>query len=272
MSRSPRAFVLRQTRLRPVPGLEDIRLHLADEVLPLWHAVQLETGDPDAALPYWAFAWAGGLAISRYLADHPEPWPAGACSTSPRARGCARSPRCGPARRRRSAADIDVFAAAAIDAQRAGRRPSRRRRPARRPRRRPARCRCHPGRRLLVRRAARRAGPALARRAGAAGSRSSSATPAAATCRSTTSSSSPPTRSARRPSSRTSSTRRDAPMRCDRPRRRDAGSDDEREPEHDQPDRPGHVGDRHAASRPPASRALRSGRRTRGSRRSGPGR
>ena len=72
MAASPRAFVLRHTRLRPVPGLEEIRLHLADEVLPLWHAVQVETGEPDAALPYWAFAWGGGLAIGRYLRDHPE--------------------------------------------------------------------------------------------------------------------------------------------------------------------------------------------------------
>jgi predicted nicotinamide N-methyase len=69
---STRAFVLRHTRLRPVPGIEGIRLHLADEVLPLWRAVQVETGDPDAPLPYWAFAWAGGLAIARYLRDHPE--------------------------------------------------------------------------------------------------------------------------------------------------------------------------------------------------------
>jgi predicted nicotinamide N-methyase len=69
---SPRAFVLRHTHLRAVPGLEEIRLHLADEVLPLWRAVQLETGDPDAALPYWAFAWGGGLAIGRYLREHPE--------------------------------------------------------------------------------------------------------------------------------------------------------------------------------------------------------
>jgi predicted nicotinamide N-methyase len=72
MAASARAFVLRHTRLRPVPGLDEIRLHLADEVLPLWHAVQVETDDPDAALPYWAFAWAGGLAIGRYLRDHPE--------------------------------------------------------------------------------------------------------------------------------------------------------------------------------------------------------
>jgi predicted nicotinamide N-methyase len=72
MAASRRAFVLRHTRLRSVPGLEEIRLHLADEVLPLWHAVQVETGDADAAMPYWAFAWAGGLAIGRYLREHPE--------------------------------------------------------------------------------------------------------------------------------------------------------------------------------------------------------
>jgi predicted nicotinamide N-methyase len=72
MAHSSRAFILRHTRLRPVPGLEEVRLHLADEVLPLWHAVQVETGDPDTPLPYWAFAWAGGLAVGRHLRDHPE--------------------------------------------------------------------------------------------------------------------------------------------------------------------------------------------------------
>ena len=72
MAASARAFVLRHTRLRPVPGLEAIRLQLADEVLPLWHAIQVETGDPEAALPYWAFAWGGGLAVAHYLRDHPE--------------------------------------------------------------------------------------------------------------------------------------------------------------------------------------------------------
>jgi predicted nicotinamide N-methyase len=72
MAASPRAFVLRHTQLRQVPGLDDIRIHQADDVFPLWHAVQVETGDPDAPLPYWAFAWAGGLAIARFVADHPE--------------------------------------------------------------------------------------------------------------------------------------------------------------------------------------------------------
>jgi predicted nicotinamide N-methyase len=72
MASSRRAFVLRHTRLRPVPGLEEVRLHLADDVMSLTYAVQVETGDPDATLPYWAFAWAGGLAIGRYLREHPE--------------------------------------------------------------------------------------------------------------------------------------------------------------------------------------------------------
>ena len=72
MAASPRAFVLRHTNLRPITGLPAIRLHLADEVLPLWHALQLETGDEDTGLPYWAFAWGGGLAVGRYLAEHPE--------------------------------------------------------------------------------------------------------------------------------------------------------------------------------------------------------
>jgi predicted nicotinamide N-methyase len=69
---SRRGFILRHTHLRPVPGLERIRLYLAAEVLPLWRAVQIETDDPDAAIPYWAFAWAGGLAIGRYLQAQPE--------------------------------------------------------------------------------------------------------------------------------------------------------------------------------------------------------
>jgi len=69
---STRSFVLRHTHLGPVPGLPGIRLHLGAEVLPLWHATQVETGDPDAPLPYWAFAWGGGLAIAHYLRDHPE--------------------------------------------------------------------------------------------------------------------------------------------------------------------------------------------------------
>jgi predicted nicotinamide N-methyase len=72
MSASVRAFILHHTQLKTVQGLDGIRLHLAAEALPLMHAMQLETGDPDPALPFWAFAWGGGLAVAHYLIDHPE--------------------------------------------------------------------------------------------------------------------------------------------------------------------------------------------------------
>jgi predicted nicotinamide N-methyase len=115
MAASPRSFVLRQTRLQSVPGLEEIRLHLADEVLPLWHALQLETKDPDVPLPYWAFAWSGGLAIGRHLRDHPEVVAgrrvfdlasgSGLCAVAALRAGAASV----------IAADIDRFSAAAIE-------------------------------------------------------------------------------------------------------------------------------------------------------------
>ncbi|MEP7379828.1 MAG: 50S ribosomal protein L11 methyltransferase [Chloroflexota bacterium] len=38
----------------------------------LWHDVQLATEDPDAPIPFWAFAWGGGLALAHYLRDNPD--------------------------------------------------------------------------------------------------------------------------------------------------------------------------------------------------------
>lgn len=115
MATSARAFVTRHTHLRPVPGLERIRLHLADDVLTLWRATQVAARDPDAALPYWAFAWAGGLAIARYVADHPDVVVgrrvfdlgsgSGLCAIAAMQAGAAAS----------TAAEVDGFAVAAIE-------------------------------------------------------------------------------------------------------------------------------------------------------------
>lgn len=69
---SLRAFVRRTTRLVPVPDVPGIRLHLADDVTRTWSQAGQVLRDTDPALPYWAFAWAGGLAIARYLLDHPD--------------------------------------------------------------------------------------------------------------------------------------------------------------------------------------------------------
>jgi predicted nicotinamide N-methyase len=69
---SLRAFVRRHTQLGPVTGLPGIRLHQADDVTEVWRAVGLELDQGDPPLPYWAFAWSGGLAVARYLIDHPD--------------------------------------------------------------------------------------------------------------------------------------------------------------------------------------------------------
>ena len=115
MAASRRAFVLRHTHLRSVPGLEEVRLHLADDVMSLTYAVQVETRDPDAALPYWAFAWAGGLAIGRYLREHPEAVAgrrvfdiasgSGLCAIASMRAGAAQA----------TGVDIDAFATTAIE-------------------------------------------------------------------------------------------------------------------------------------------------------------
>ncbi len=67
-----RAFVRRHTRLLPVPDLPGVRLQLADDVMVTQRLAGHELGESDPALPYWAFAWAGGLAIARYIVDHPD--------------------------------------------------------------------------------------------------------------------------------------------------------------------------------------------------------
>jgi predicted nicotinamide N-methyase len=66
-----RSLVARHTRLVPVAGVPGIRLHLADEVDPVWRATEEALGSEGAPIPFWAFAWAGGLALARYLDEHP---------------------------------------------------------------------------------------------------------------------------------------------------------------------------------------------------------
>ena len=66
------AFVRRNTVISAPPLVPEIRLHLATEVTPIWQATEellARTGLPP---PFWAFAWAGGQAVARYLLDHRE--------------------------------------------------------------------------------------------------------------------------------------------------------------------------------------------------------
>jgi predicted nicotinamide N-methyase len=60
------------TQLRSVPLVPDIRLHQASDPIGLWQPTELASGRTGLDPPFWAFAWAGGLALARYLLDHPE--------------------------------------------------------------------------------------------------------------------------------------------------------------------------------------------------------
>lgn len=66
-----RAFIVANTRLQSPPHTPELRLHLADEITPIWKLTEealLEIGLPP---PFWAFAWAGGQALARYVLDNP---------------------------------------------------------------------------------------------------------------------------------------------------------------------------------------------------------
>lgn len=66
------AFIAAHTRLMPVPHAPEISLHLADEATALWAKTEEELGEMGLPPPFWAFAWAGGQALARYVLDRPE--------------------------------------------------------------------------------------------------------------------------------------------------------------------------------------------------------
>ena len=68
----PAAFICANTALVSPPLVPEIRLHLATEVVPLWQLTEEELAASGVPPPYWAFAWAGGQALARYVFDHPE--------------------------------------------------------------------------------------------------------------------------------------------------------------------------------------------------------
>ena len=62
-------FIRCNTRLTTPPLLPEIVLHLAEASLPIWQKTEDELDAMNVPPPYWAFAWAGGQAVARYLLD-----------------------------------------------------------------------------------------------------------------------------------------------------------------------------------------------------------
>ncbi|HRD45444.1 MAG TPA: 50S ribosomal protein L11 methyltransferase, partial [Caulobacter sp.] len=67
-----RAFILENTRFQPTPHAPELSLHLADEITPIWRLTEEDLATIGLPPPFWAFAWAGGQALARFILDHPD--------------------------------------------------------------------------------------------------------------------------------------------------------------------------------------------------------
>lgn len=65
-------FILGNTALHAPPHVPEIRLHLADEAHDLWHRTEEELAEIGLPPPFWAFAWAGGQGLARFVLDNPD--------------------------------------------------------------------------------------------------------------------------------------------------------------------------------------------------------
>ncbi len=63
-------FIVANTRLRTPPLVPEVKLRLADEAVPIWKKTEEELGAIGLPPPFWAFAWAGGQALARYVLDN----------------------------------------------------------------------------------------------------------------------------------------------------------------------------------------------------------
>ena len=67
-----RAFIVAHTTLEAAPFVPEIVLRLGGESMPLWEAASLADERLPVPPPFWAWPWAGGQALARYVLDHPD--------------------------------------------------------------------------------------------------------------------------------------------------------------------------------------------------------
>ncbi|MEW9524517.1 methyltransferase [Agrobacterium radiobacter] len=72
MRTDPERFILDNTGIMSPPHVPELRLHLATEAHELWLKTEEELEAIGLPPPFWAFAWAGGQGLARYVLDHPD--------------------------------------------------------------------------------------------------------------------------------------------------------------------------------------------------------
>jgi predicted nicotinamide N-methyase len=107
-------FIKAQTEILSPPLVPEVKLHLAHESVPLWQKTEEELGEMGLAPPFWAFAWAGGQALARYILDHPEIVKEKSVIDLASGSGLVGIATMKAGAKQVLAADIDLFSAAAI--------------------------------------------------------------------------------------------------------------------------------------------------------------
>ncbi len=65
-------FIRAHTHLGHASLVPELRLHLADEITPIWRATETWLSQANVEPPFWAFAWPGGQALARHVLDSPD--------------------------------------------------------------------------------------------------------------------------------------------------------------------------------------------------------
>src|SRR5580765_5479761 len=107
-------FIAQNTRLQAPPHTPEIQLHLADEITPIWKLTEEALAEIGLPPPFWAFAWAGGQALARYLIDNPQTVAGRRCIDFASGSGIVAIAALKAGAKEVLAADIDPFCGAAI--------------------------------------------------------------------------------------------------------------------------------------------------------------
>jgi predicted nicotinamide N-methyase len=113
-ARDPASFIRANTAVEAPRLVPEISLHLASEITPIWEATEASIEQAGLPPPYWAFAWAGGQALARYILDNPETVRGRDALDFGAGSGLVAIAAAKAGAARVIAADIDDFAAAAI--------------------------------------------------------------------------------------------------------------------------------------------------------------